>query len=212
MLINNERRFPPLQVFIDNQKVIYSKDKRVLLLARDKNINKYIIPDNVVEIRKEAFRNCKQLQSIIMADSISKIGENAFNNCSSLESVKLPNKLLIFEKNTFSNCTALTSITIPKKTAKICNEAFSNCPSFKILKIANFHIKIEENAFDESILPLPNSYLDNSGITNIYSNMQEIAYNMLASNNPLCNSLNTKDYPCNDDSIIQIYFDNKYKS
>lgn len=47
-----------------------------------------VIPDGVVEIQNECFKDLK-IKSVIIPDSVTSIGDGAFSNCKSLKSIKV---------------------------------------------------------------------------------------------------------------------------
>ena len=61
--------------------------------------------------------------------------KNAFRNCKELEVIMLPSKVTNIGTEAFDGCINLPSITIPKNVGWIGNNAFSNCPKLKIIKV-----------------------------------------------------------------------------
>jgi len=58
-------------------------------------IEKVIIPENVIKIGKHSFFDCINLKEIIIPESVAKIGEQAFLNCNNLNpeiQMKIKNK------------------------------------------------------------------------------------------------------------------------
>lgn len=54
---------------------------------------KFIIPENIKEIKEYGFYNCSFLKSITLPSTLTKIEKNSFLNCSSLEEVIVPSSL-----------------------------------------------------------------------------------------------------------------------
>lgn len=113
-------------------------------VANDNYSGKLVIPDhfqkegkiiNVVEIDKEAFKNCYNLKSITLSNLIKVIPNRAFEGCTSLSSVILPEKLEKIESAAFFKCGNLWSISIPRMVAEISPSAFENCNSLNDIKI-----------------------------------------------------------------------------
>ena len=94
--------------------VLYSKDKKVLKAClktftgefvvdsqvekiapnafNNQKITKVTIPENVKEIERAAFTQCKKLQSAEIANGVTTIGERAFERCQNLNSINIDKK------------------------------------------------------------------------------------------------------------------------
>ena len=84
------------------------------------------IPDGIVALTTNAFKNCKDLVSVEFPSTLTSIGGAAFSGCSSLTSVVIPNRVTSINGYTFSNCSALESVTIPSSVTTIESTAFNN--------------------------------------------------------------------------------------
>lgn len=89
------------------------------------------IPDNVVEIKKDVFRDCCSINGIRVPDSVKEIGESAFQR-SSVKHVRLSNNITEIKHGTFYECRYLKFISIPKKVEKIDEYAFAHSNIKKI--------------------------------------------------------------------------------
>lgn len=83
-----------------------------------------VIPDNVIEIKEYAFRNCTTLKSIVVPDSVLKIGEGAFYGCDELLEIRLPNGIGGITDFLFLKCGKLHHVNIPKSVKSIGVSAF----------------------------------------------------------------------------------------
>ena len=106
--------------------------------ATDTNI---IIPSTyngkpVIEINKDAFKDCTNIKSVTIPSSVLDIGSNAFSGCTSLEIVFISEGLTNISSQAFYNCDALTQIDIPCSITGISRNAFENCDN---LKYNEFH-------------------------------------------------------------------------
>ena len=79
-ILNNESK-----AFIDEDHVLFNKNKTTLIAYRAKETN-YTIPNSVTTIGKSAFSNCRSLTSINIPNSVTTIEERAFVGCRNLPS------------------------------------------------------------------------------------------------------------------------------
>ncbi len=91
----------------------------------NEKIREIILPETMLEIKKDAFRDCKKLERISLPENLKAVGESAFSNCLSLREINLPSGLTELSEGVFSNCRALEKIEIPKNILKIDTYAFS---------------------------------------------------------------------------------------
>ena len=102
------------------------------------------IPNGVVKIGNEAFRDCTNLAVVEIPDSVASIGNNAFFGCTSLAKINLPNSVTTIGRVAFYNCTNLTSIEIPNSVTTIGYNAFRDCKNLKSIKLSRY-CKCETN-------------------------------------------------------------------
>lgn len=79
---------------------------------QDCNIAQIELPDKITSIDRNAFSNCKKLQSVSLPNSITEIGESVFDSCTSLETVEIGQKLETISGSVFDNCPKLANIKI----------------------------------------------------------------------------------------------------
>lgn len=91
----------------------------------NEKIREIILPETMLEIKKDAFRDCKKLERISLPENLKMVGESAFSSCLSLREINLPSGLTELSEGLFSNCSALEKIEIPKNILKINTYAFS---------------------------------------------------------------------------------------
>ena len=87
----------------DEYGVIYSKDGKRLLSAKHFDCETYTIKKGVKVICKEAFSDCRVLQSIIISNSVTSIGNGAFYCCKSLQSIVIPESVTSIGTNPFAD-------------------------------------------------------------------------------------------------------------
>ena len=93
------------------------------------------IPEEVTEVKKYAFYNCKSITSVIIPTGITKIDENAFYGCSNLSTVTLPSSLYMIRASAFERCSSLKSITIPATVEFVYQKAFASCDKLESVKV-----------------------------------------------------------------------------
>lgn len=89
------------------------------------SLKEVILPDNIVELGREAFKNCTSLQTIDLS-KIKEIGESTFEGCTSLSSIDLSSVNTIGDY-AFDGCTALTEVYIPDSVINMGTNVFLNC-------------------------------------------------------------------------------------
>lgn len=92
------------------------------------------LPDTLLRIEEEAFKNCVALKEINFPKSLLSIGARAFENCSSLEEIRLPNGLTTIITNAFLSCLSLKRAYVPASVTDsgMGNAVFSHCYELEI--------------------------------------------------------------------------------
>lgn len=113
-LKNNTRATPiyineNLERFIGTNTNI-SEDGRCVIIDGNliafapKNIENYIIPDNVTKILDYTFSGCDKIQTIICPEGLEHIGVSAFSGCANLQSFTIPESVSKIDHYVFSGC------------------------------------------------------------------------------------------------------------
>ena len=92
------------------------------------------LPDNLTNIKTDAFRDCTSLSSIDIPINVLGIAGNVFYGCTSLESITIPSSVTWLGGYSFVNCTSLTSITIGSRISSIENIVVSSSSFIKITR------------------------------------------------------------------------------
>ena len=124
----------------------FSLDKRTLL-ETPQDIKNYTIPDGVLIIGKDAFRERKNLTEVIISDSVTHIGERAFYECENLLSIVIPNGVTHIGEFAFSSCNNLTEVVIPNGVTRIEEGAFAYCPELTKIILPGNITRIERLTF-----------------------------------------------------------------
>lgn len=107
-----------------------------------------VIPEGVTSIGKEAFTECRGLQSISIPESVTSIGEKAFSYCSSLKSISIPESVTQIGAEAFLWCRRLQSINIPESIRSIAQGLFTGCESLQHIHLPEQLESIGKEAFD----------------------------------------------------------------
>ena len=106
-----------------------------------------IIPGTVKEIKKEAFRGNKDLETVIMEEGVEIIGYNAFQGCPNLTNVNMPQSLKEIRNQAFDSDSNIKQITIPSGVKIIGSYCFSSATGLTKVIIENGVETIQTSAF-----------------------------------------------------------------
>ena len=142
-----------------------------------------IIPDTIVFIENNAFKNCSELLEVkfgrdVHVNSVTSIGEGAFANCGNLEKIKIPSSVTRIGRYAFAGCDQLTEIIIPHNTTSIGEGAFHGCSELTDITIWSDKIKINKDAFSDC------TNLKNITLKSINSNQLESDLYYACANTP----------------------------
>ena len=123
--------------FYNNDTIIYASiPNSVLKIGNNAfrnciNLKEITISENALltNIGSHAFGGCKLLSDINLPSTVNEIGSYAFYNCSSLLSINIPDSVTTIEEYTFTNCSKLANISIGENSqlTAIGQYAFNNC-------------------------------------------------------------------------------------
>ncbi|MBQ5779187.1 MAG: leucine-rich repeat protein [Paludibacteraceae bacterium] len=127
--------------------VLYSKDKKTLIMCPQGKTGSVTIPNSVTSIGGSAFSGCKGLTSITIPNGVTSIENDTFKGCTGLTSIEIPNSVTSIGDLAFSDCTGLTSVTIPNSVTSIGKYAFHNCAGLTSIEIPNSVTSIKDGTF-----------------------------------------------------------------
>lgn len=115
---------------------------------KESGLTSVAFPKNITSIEKEAFINCTSLKKVTFkTGKLTRISASLFEGCKKLTSIKLPDSITKIKKQAFKG-SGLTAITIHEKVTAIEEEAFANCKDLKEVTFAGSRvINIGSNAF-----------------------------------------------------------------
>ena len=163
--------------YFDENGVLFTKDKKILVAYPGGGAASYTIPDGVVTIPYYAFAGCNNLVNLTIGDSVKTIGGSAFDGCQNLTHVKIGDGVVdisgvfwasyvktvelgsgiknIGQEAFYGSC--ITEIVIPEGVESIDYWAFA-CSSLTSITIPNSVKTIDGDAF-EDCYALKNLYI-----------------------------------------------------
>lgn len=127
------------------------------------------IPDNVTEIKENAFKDCKEITGLTIPDGVKIIGESAFEGCTAIERVTVSDSVDRYGIDVFKNCTSLKNVvlgagaslnhgmfegytsledvTIPNGVDTIMGSVFKNCTSLRQINLPADMKGVDESVF-----------------------------------------------------------------
>ena len=90
---------------IEEDGLVISEDRKVLLGVCDSSIMSIIIPDGIEVIGEDAFNGCGLIREVHLPQSVKSIGISAFQECKYLSKINLPEGLKEIDDWAFFCCT-----------------------------------------------------------------------------------------------------------
>lgn len=91
---------------------------------KDKTALKYVVPDKVEGIANGAFKGSEAI-TVTLPEGLMKIGDQAFKDCKNLTQINLPKSLKFIGNEAFFNC-ELLNIEIPSYVIRVGSNAIKN--------------------------------------------------------------------------------------
>ncbi len=95
-------------------------------------VKKIVVPEGVVRIDTEAFKNCLLLKNVSLPNSLEGLGIGVFSSCVSLEEITLPEKVRVISSRLFSDCINLKNVKMSEDVYSIEDNAFFGCTQLNI--------------------------------------------------------------------------------
>ncbi len=129
--------------------VLFSKDEAILYrYPKGKPDTSCVVPNGVIIIDDNVFRECTNLVSVTIPFGVVEIGEWGFCDCTSLTNVMIPDSITNIDVAAFRHCTSLASITIPNSIKVLHNYVFDGCKNLTDLYV-NANTEIEKSVLEE---------------------------------------------------------------
>lgn len=119
------------------------------------SVKNIVVEGNFHTIKKNAFKDCINLEHVCLPETIEEIGDMAFactlglDMWNKLKSIVLPTKLKKLGKQAFSECERLEYVQMPDSLIEIGMEAFAWCHHLKEISIPRTVTSIGASAFHE---------------------------------------------------------------
>ncbi len=114
------------------------------------NLKSVILPNTMILLSKEAFKNCESLEKINLR-SVMVISESVFDGCINLKSVEFGPELLSIGQLAFAN-SGLEEVKITSSIQVVDNDAFAYCSNLEMVEIEEgCAAEINQWAFTESL-------------------------------------------------------------
>ena len=112
-------------------------------------IHSVTIPQSVTSIGKDAFAQCRVLQSLTIDDAATSIGDWAFDECYKLTTLSLGKNITTIGNYAFYDCRILNNGTIPQSVTSIGDHAFGCCYQMDSFTIKDAATSIGKYAFSD---------------------------------------------------------------
>lgn len=96
-----------------------------------------IIPEDVTQIGREAFKDCTAIQKIVLPHSVRDIQISSFIHCTNLVSVEFSDSLETIGGSAFEDCTALKEVKLRQNVKTIGDRAFFGCSRIEKVSLPN---------------------------------------------------------------------------
>lgn len=107
-----------------------------------------VIPDAVLELGTEVFRNCPTLTEVKLPKGIYSIPAFTFDSCFSLKKIDIPDSVTAIYGDAFAYCISLEEIVLPKNF-EILDACFGSCAILRSVVFQSKGVYVNKYAFDD---------------------------------------------------------------
>ena len=118
----------------DDQGVLYTKDRKKLLLCPAGFTGKLVIPYGVTTLAEYAMNSCEKMTEIQIPNSVTRLERDAITYCTALTHVSLPDSVEFVETAVFSYCSNLKTLDLAK--AEMADLEFEGCDSLERITVS----------------------------------------------------------------------------
>ena len=90
----------------------------------------FMVPDGVVQLNSNAFKDTRFLKHVILPSSLTTIKESAFVN-SSIETIVIPDSVTTLENSAFDKCASLKTAVLGSGVTVMHTTVFRDCTSLE---------------------------------------------------------------------------------
>ena len=138
-----------------NNGMLCSKDGRVVYCVFGVAEGELRLPDNIQEIKADAYKGQPNITRVIIPATIKTIGSNAFANCGNLVEVVFVDNAPSIESignGAFENCTSLANINLPANLEAVADKLFNGCSALASVSFGGEVKTIGSSAFKDTAL------------------------------------------------------------
>lgn len=135
------------RIVFEYEKPIYIPEVNTLLTADNLiyGANYIRIPEGVLALDLDLFRDNDKLVSIELPESLRVLGQRCFLNCVSLQRCKLGNSIEILPSGCFQGCFNLEEINMPRNLTRINDFCFQGCVNLKSIDLSETRVSLIGN-------------------------------------------------------------------
>lgn len=142
--------------YTSHEGVLYNKTLTSILYYPMGRAGEFELPDSVVTVGANVFKDRTYLSKITFGTHIQEIGASAFENCIRLTEIAFKNMdsgaAVTIGASAFKGCTKLTEIELPRCVSSIGQQAFMNCSVLETVKLNEGLKTIGQQAFEATAL------------------------------------------------------------
>lgn len=173
-----EFRLSSTGTFTTENGVIYSRDKRKLIVCPAGKKGSLTLPSGVTSIGTYAF-SYSRLRHINLPSSLQRIEYCAFQNCLKLKGINIPGSVTTISNAAFWKCTSLRHVTLNYGTKKIGRNAFFGCRALHKFKMSESINSIHKTAFNNTNRYRLIIYCKKSSYAMTYAHRHNIKYRII---------------------------------
>lgn len=93
---------PNVEVLVIPSSFWGVQTKKIGDFTRCRGVKKVVVPEGVVEIKRDAFSNCSSLEEVILPSTLKNIILGAFHKCNNIKKLRIPDSVELVSQYAFS--------------------------------------------------------------------------------------------------------------